>query len=1249
MSEQSLRSPFATLDVANTHRRIQACFRQTPALNRLLVDIFHEASPASAESAVLFLQRDVRTVEDAERIAHITKSFAGAVPQQNIPALAKLSAFLAVSFDSSICTAPLECFSFTHSSAKRTAIAAIHSRLRQQQQQKQQLHALSSRKILEQIFPFFEHLVADPDSSIQRDAVHAITSFPSSISQAHVAMFLNRLPLRPSPFSSSFEPPIDGDKHTCNSSSSETAFETFLVLTIARGSLPSNTPLPDSSTAPSFRNVVLRTLLRAIDFDAPDTLYELNIAFGSQFTVTAFEISLDVFFFCILTLAASLACRGQLSHCVNALKVAHSIVEDTRFYRSSLHLVTIGFVEVSTTSITSLASVAACDEAVQLTSSLFQRISAKRRGLTSSSEKTVNQVKRCVDMAIRSNCPGSLGVLLLLNGLLTKWDSSAASVKWVSEDMKHMTRSPALKIIPGLNNTLVDNDKVGQSSSKAEPQSFVEALTKQDEDHFNENNELSSLIEIPSIDRITIRICTAISLLTLLHHESVKVRLAIAEIYSTFTDGSVLLFCLPALMVRVREESHPAVAIRLLQDALACDGIICHRETAPLALRALLRVMKSIEIPSNNQHGDGDKNTIARATSVMQTVLVAVAKAAKYAPGRVTKILVVEIEALRTRFERLQPGERIAGAAAISKLVQERTARGTKFVPFITCCIDRKSTTVAPEATAICLDAMSIMCDEDVMDPTKTVKIVMKKLSPISSIDSSIMKSFLRLLGCAAQGDTSSRKARSVTESAIQLLRKCVTLWIPVSSAIQQPINTQTETADNIVLTWSQVAQAAKSLAGFSVHDILRIDFSHEEPLIDLDAERQRLEKIEEACGLFVDQLLISLRHALKAAELEAKQSLQELLKKIAKHEWDERPRGNFDPERIAHLRSTSNALKRSRKRAEALKNRSANQGKEEDETLQQQFAHAVEGMPVGVIRTLCTHSARFDPFGIRACAEAGAVTTALPWPKLIDQWFSEAWTEEHDVEDITDEYIDEKWSAGLCVLRLGQTSDESDLLRIRSRWFAPEDFGSCGQLQATQLFLGCLSFFEDRLPQVSQFLQDPAVLKTLVEVMGRIQLDDGKREKAMTALLSTMEQMDVLGINIVDVERVMADLMPDHVMKTVWTSKLSKVRVRLICRIGEGGAVRAVAADVVYDSRLSSDHALLAVVGKAVAQLRAEARRGLICQFAESPSIPAAIITCHGVGASPWLPNLTEALRGSASLCEEGERIAIEKLAAVT
>lgn len=1245
--QQPLRSPFATLDVANTHRRIQSCFKQTPTLSRLLVDIFHEASPASAESAVLFLQRDVRTVKDAERIANITKSFAGAVPRQNIPALAQLSAFLAVSFDSPICTAPLECFSFTHSSAKRIAITAIHSRLRQEQQQ-QRAHALSSRKILEQIFPFFEHLVADPDSSIQRDAVHAITSLPSFISQAHVSMFLNRLPLRPSPFSSSFEPAVNGDRHTSNSSS-ETAFETFLVLTIARGSLPSNTSIADSSTAPPFCNVILRALLRAVDFNMPDTLYELNVAFGSQFTAAVFEISLDVFFFCILTLAASLACHGQLSHCVNTLKVAHTVVEDTRFYRSSLNPVTIAFVEISTTCITSLASVAACDEAVQLTSSLFQRISSKRRGMTSSSEKIISQVKGCIDMAIRSNCPGSLAVLLLLRGLLTKWDSSTASVKWVSEDVKHMAHSPAFKIIPGMSNTPVDNDKVGQSSSKAEPQSFVEALTKQDEDHYNENHELSSWTEIPSFDRITIRICTAISLLTLLHHESVKVRLATAKTYSTFTDGAVLLFCLPALMVRLREEGHPAVAIRLLQDALACDGIICHRETAPLALRALLRVMKSIEMPNNNQQEDGDNKTITQATSVMQTVLVAIAKAAKHAPGRVTKILVVEIEALRTRFDRLQPGERIAGAAAISRLVQERPARGTKFVPFITCCIDRKSTAVAPQATAICLDAMSIMCDEDVMDPTKTVKIVVKKLNPISSLDSSVMKSFLRLLGCAAQGNTSSRKARSVTESLIQLLRKCVTLWIPVSSAVKQRANTQTDTSDNIVLTWSHVAQAAKSLAGFSVHDILRIDFSHEEPLIDLDAERQRLEKIEEACGIFVDQLLNSLRLALKAADLEAKQSLQILLKKIAKHEWDERPRGNFDPERIAHLRATSNALKRSRKRAEALKNPSANQGMEENETLQQQFAHAVEGMPVGVIRTLCTQSARFDPFAIRACAEAGAVTTALRWPRLIDQWFSEAWAEEHGGKDITDEYIDDKWSAGLCVLRLGQASDESDLLRIRSRWFAPEDFGSCGHLQATQLFLGCLSFFEDRLPQVSQFLQDPAVLKTLVEVMGRIQLDDGKRQKAMQALLSTMEQMDVLGIDVVDVERAMGDLMPDHVMKMVWTSKLSKVRVRLICHIGEGGAIRAVAADVVRDSQLSSDHVLLAVVGRAVAQLRADARRGLICQFAESPSVPAAIITCHGVGASPWLPDLIEALRGSVSLCEQGERIAIEKLAAVT
>lgn len=1290
MTETSLQTHFATLDVANTHRQLQLSFLKTPSLNRLLVDIFHDASAASAESASRFLQHNIQTSTDAQRIANIIKSFAGAVPRRNIPPFVQLCAFLAISsFSTSTCAAPLETFSFTESSTKRQAISAVISRLIQisRSVSPSSSSSISISDALDRIYPFFEHLISDPDSSIRRDAIHALISLPSSsIPPVHVSAFLSRLPASPSPFSSDIS---DDDIANVDTDSS---FESFLTLAITRGA--SSTPRTSktkpssssSSIAPVFRNVLIRALLRAVDFGTAGTLFELHAAHTTEFVAAVSEISLDVFLFVITSLAATLACSGKLSACVQALAVASDVANDARLRHVTLHRTVAAAVRVISTCIASLAAVASADELSLLSSSLFRRVdydgnnggekktmempslsntpSSRKdriRDRVISEESLVESCDELVTAAVDADCPAALSVVLMLRGLVSRWAMPSATsklVRWLVKDVVHM-------MIGSKCFSLRTNGE-----GKGRESGSILNMLRDDEDYLYPNalgyqNDLSALNadnDIATVDRTIVSMCTAVTTLVALHHPHPHVRLHAANVFSRFPDTPVLLFCLPAAMICLSVETHPAIAIRLLQDVIPCEALVNCRETAGIVLTSVTSVMKSVasqqanSIPTSTATELTSK-TSAAVSAVLQTGIVGVAKAAKYAPGRVTKILVMEIEKLRARFEHTSADERIAGAAGILTLVKERPARGSKFVPFITLCIQKESVTIAPEAASMCIDAMLVMCEEEVMDGAKTVKIVMKKSPDLLQMNSMVLHSFLKLVRCAAM-DMKSKKGKAIAEIVIDLLRKSVTVWAGAVEGEEK----------NASLEWNHVGEAAESLAMFSVNDILRIAYSHEDPSIDLEAERARLEKIEENCGQFVASVLETARQA--EGDF-TRFALQKLLNKIAKHEWDERPRGNFDPERIVKLRSTSKALQRARKRAATAA--AARTGKivgkngkvvetaekkedDEEESVRQQFAHAVEGMPVGAIRTLCTESAILNSFAVRACAEGGAVTSALPWIGLVEEWFSGAVNSCDRKDDDEDDAI---CAACLRVLRFGYSdgNDKIDMKRLRKRWFTPESLSGCGEKQGVELFLGITMLDDDwMLSQAMQFVQNPEMVYSfIVTAVGsmRKRLESEKRIKAVRALICMVEEREKKGEywsveELGKIEEALCIHAKEEVMDLVWTSQLSKTRVRLICRIGEKGAVRTVATDVISGKNrdLREDMDLLRVVGIGVGKLRTEVRRGLICKMAERPSIAAGVVVCHGLGATAWLPGLGKALIAGLTLCDIGERVAVRKLA---
>lgn len=1181
-----LRVTYPTLEVANTHRKLRGAFPQTPALSRLLSEIFHESSVACADATATFLRRNVRDTADAERVAGLLKSYAGAVPRENAGALAEIAAYLAVTFNDPACGVALQTFAFADPVIKRLAVRVVCSCVVSSARRS----VAPVRELLARTHPFFSHVAADADIAARLHVIHAIIALPFPVAPIDVARFLRTLPTAVSSFSDA-SADLRNDDHP----RFDAAVDVLQCTAIARG----------ATSASAFRDLVMDTLVRAVDFAALDALDALQEAYAARFTAAVADVSFDVFVFLISVIIAVFACQGRLSACYRGLTLLHTVTRDERMRDKKLHPVVASAVAVVSTPISSIASVATDDEISRLSSLLFQRAHDSAASFDANAHTSL--LERCDDTmtaALRSDCPVALTVLSLLYKLLSQWHSPKSMRSWLSSDLTHTINSQAF-------------DMYRQNSK--EVHTGIADVFDQDEKTYDLRDD--GVVQGSNIDRSVLSLCTAVSLFVCLYHDNCKVRMAAADALSQFPDAATMLFCFPATMIRLREETHPIVAIRLLRGVLVCDALLMRRETAGVVLGALLQIMRSLD---------------ARvAASTLQTGFIAIAKAAKYAPGLVTKITLEEIERLRARFGSTRADERIAGASTVLTFARERPSRAAKFVPFITLCIQQESMDIAPLAAALCLDAMYVMACEDVMDPVKTVKIVIKKIPSVVNLDPGVRRSFLRLIGTVSR-KSNSKKGKAVAEISISILRKCLTEWVPDDS--------ETDKISNFSLSWGHVAEAAQVLIQFSVNDVLRIAYRLEDPLIDVEAERLRLQKIEEECAVFVKSLLVTAR---KAQEKNALEPVQALLNKIATHEWENRPRGNFDPERIAKLRATSDALRRSRK------NRVVGMAstQEEKESVRAQFAHAVEGMPIGVIKALCEQCACLDACAVWAVAQAGAVTTALPWVTLIDDALR---------ENVTGYQL----AACLRTLRLAK-GDHTEISRVRSRWFVPKSITDCDKKQTVEIFLGCLTLFEDRVPEVLQFVTRAETVIALVEALAYVEgVDDDRRRAVAIQLLCLTQHLapnwdsvqtttveDVLfkhilhrGVRIaaLDIIRLPTpsyDDMDDDV-------GLSPLRARLACRTGEPGIVRMVMDVVVRDQRSIEDVSLLKEVGVAVGQLSLDGRRSAIRQLAETPSRRGAVVACHAIGAGAFSTDVHHALIAGLSLCEASERVAVKKLA---
>lgn len=1157
-----MRVSIPSLDSAKTYHKLQAVFHDTPALSCVLSDIFHDSSATSADTASIFLERTIRSVKDAERVAEILKSYAGAIPLENAVSLANISSYLAVFFDSSVSGAALHTFAYAEPNVTRAAIRAACEYV----SSAGRASVAPNSTLLSRVHPFFTDVVSGSNVAAAMHAIHAIATLPAPMTAVDIAGFMRTIPTAISPFA----PPDDGVTVNFDISLEET-----LYTTIARG----------ASSATAFRDIVINVILRAVEFREPEVLHSLYKTYPARVVAAVSDMSLDVFLFLtVVSIAGTAACCGQISAVRSSLVVAADVITHPRLCNAQLHPVVVAAVSAVATSIASIAAATALEDVTLLTSRLFKRVHNAVDSYTEDASTILIRCAELKDNTTRYRCPATLATLSLMHTLLTLWSSPSTLFQWLSTDVINMMRS----CVFGLHNR---SDDMKHSA--------MDYGTRNNEEY---EDQFYAFLEDPRDERSNILFCLAITVIVSLDHSDMCVRMAAARAFSQFPDTSTALFSLPAILVQVREEKHPAIAVQLLKHAILNEALVREPDTAGIALATILRIMKSLETTA--------------FTSTFQTIVTAVARAAKFAPGRVTKIIVNEIEVLRSRFDLTRGPERIAGAAAILTLAHERPARAAKFVPFITLCLQPDSINLAPEAAALCLDAMYIMSQEEVMDPLKTVKIIMKKLPSVLDMNVCMIRSFLRLLGVTASG-SQSKKGRSVAESVITLLRDCLTKWTP-------DVNREDERSQPH-LSWGHVSQATLSLTQFPVDDILRISHRQEDPQLDLEAERLRLQKIEEECADFMTSLLDIAQGARGTV---AEKPLETLFDLIAKHEWKNRPRGNFDPERIAKLRAASEALRRSRMAQ-------TNSIVPEEEGISRRFLHAVEGMPSGVIKVLCARSGQWDPWALRAAT--CAVTTALPWPELLDEGLQEP------NKDISIACLHVLWA---------NDREDAAMGTVRNRWFLPDAVSAGDLSQTVEIFLGCATLFPDRLPPLMQLLPNADTVLALINTLPQIENND-TRIAAVTALLDaadrfinecTDEQQRV-------VEEALAkqilDSTIDNAFDILRTRHLTPLRARLACKSSLPAVVRVIIDDVVSRPDLTANESLLRDIGAAVGRLSPDARRSAIRHLAESPSHAAAIIATQAIGATGFShEDVHCALTAGLVLCKSTERVAVQKLA---
>eukprot|EP00178_Gracilaria_changii_P025402 TRINITY_DN78264_c0_g1_i1.p1 TRINITY_DN78264_c0_g1~~TRINITY_DN78264_c0_g1_i1.p1 ORF type:complete len:1201 (+),score=167.47 TRINITY_DN78264_c0_g1_i1:297-3899(+) len=1135
---------------AKTRTELQDSISDLKQFEKVLSDCFTDGSRAAAETASIFLCKQATSLTTAQHVSAALMTIPSAVSVPNASPLAYACAFLAASFDHESCAAPLKAFSFTKTEVKMAALEAItHIMLDKLSSEEQDLSSLLKR--LGSVLLESTGDLSEMDLYSVIKGVTELAEFVGEESEDELLSFALNL---------------------CNGRSPYLRLDGFLPLSHRFQGLYAAEIVGTATDVASMSRILSRCLICSIE-NGNTTAVEVLWNSHPEWVADAFHVfGFDLPLFVLSVMMGQYAWRGKLRACSNVMEIVLQLVNQitpasrvttlVALYISSL-CQAIGSIGMSAGAEELAANAAAV---IRLLRSLSSDESSLRGEFFESTEIAVNE-------AAERQWPAATLILGVIRKILTIWKSPKALENWIKGEFEVLLKK---------HTGLFDSEESGTGLVS----SLAQASTLPDE-----SQGIGDDVHYTDLPAFSIMG----TFFVLMRHENSRVRFRCLQLLRRVRKDSLFVFYFPSIMMLLQEEKNGLIVAGYLREIMTAPGLMSRAETCNVAFSTLVRLSRS--------HINSE---------IYGVVLVAFAWASEYAPSIGVRLLIRELERIKSSFDLTRAQIRTAAAAAIHKLAEVRPARCTDLIPFISLCITPESMEVAPRATSLCFDIMYLMAKEEVLDPTKAVKVILKSFPGAEVVDSESRRSYLRLLSVAAGGEA-NKKRRKMMQSATDILRKCITNLSPIES--------KNFSENSRSVSWVDVQQAALSLSEFTVDEILRSAFADEEPLINLEEEKKRLDRIEEHSAQFVRRALITSDRA-RLKYNEASVALEKLIKKIVSHEWQIRKKSSFDPERIGKLRATSEALRRARKA----------QGLIEEETVtrvdqaRSTYMRATASFPVGVIRSvfqLCVAEREntednqnnvYRPNGIamRVVADTNILSPALPWVSMVEETIS---TPSND-----------SFVRASCLRILRKIQDNSfEVKEKQSKWFGEQcplltDGSFTSIEEARQLFLGLAEMFPNE--QRKLFMENgKRVNDDLIEEITRscVHISEEKPglQIAVEGLLKTICSRNRLfeGQARDEIERVLVEAglkrcKPSAAMHMIINADSDNLAViRIACLYGNYQTISFAVQQLLSQSGPIADKDLNEAVGRAIRRLPFSQRRDiLLTMFGDVGNCPGVM-----------------------------------------
>ncbi|KAI0561168.1 hypothetical protein FGB62_91g121 [Gracilaria domingensis] len=988
---------FSSLASAKARTELQDSITDLKQFEKVLTDCFADGTRAAAETASIFLCGQATTQASAQHISNALKTLPSSVSVENAPPLVYVCAFLAAGFGNESCRAPLQAFSFARTEVKVAALKVITELMVQRLASEQQDCSSLLQRLGGVVLESTGDVYEMDLYHVAKD-VTALAEYVTEEDETELLEFALSLCDGRSPYI-----------HLYGGRSLSPQFQGLYI----------NEVVNIASDVSSMDRILSRCLISGMEI-GNTTAFQVLWNSHREWVLEAFEISgFDLPLLILSILMGQDAWRGNFGACAKVMATVMQIINRIGTTVRVPRLVSL-FISSLCQAIGSIGMAAGAEPLAKNAASVIQMVRGMGSDDKSLGQELARRTSKALNEAAKREWPASAFVLGVIRKLLIIWRSPKAVEDWLKGDCEILVKE---------NTGLFDSSETeaGVLSSLAQDSAPKEISQDSQESRYAS--------DIPAFSVLGM-------LLALMRHENSRVRYGCLKLLRKVRKESLFLFFFPSIMMLLQEETNGLIVASYLREIMTSPALMSRVETCNVVFSTLIRLCQS--------HINSEAYGV---------VLVAFAWASEYAPSIGIRLLVRELERLKNSFDLTRAQARTAAAAAIHKLAEVRPSRCTDLIPFISLCISPKSMEVAPRASSLCFDVMYLMAKEEVLEPIKAVRVVLKNFPSMEVVNPEAMRSYLRLLSVSAEGE-GNKKRRKVMQTATEMLRKCITDLSPAES------NGAYERA--LTLSWEAVEQAALSLAQFTVDEILRSAFVDEEPLINLDEEKRRLDRIEECSAQFVRGALLTAERA-RLNRSNASVALEKLIEKTISHEWKTRKKSSFDPERIGKLRATSEALRRARKAQGLIEQDDLARGDQARAT----YIRATTSFPVGVLRSafhLCvdenesteenqTSLYRPNCTAMRVITNTKILSPALPWASMVEETVSSPGT---------DPFV-----KATCFAILRNIHDNNfEVKDKQSKWFGsqcPLFNSNCSTTvgESKQMFLGMAELFPNELERL--------------------------------------------------------------------------------------------------------------------------------------------------------------------------------------